>query len=153
MAISWSTVLVQGIALTPHSQAVSLWMMIREGFKCWQILWLLCLGEESRYECYFLPFTVFLFSWEKSDMFVWLHVKNVISDSYCFYHTFVSESSSSVPSFPWNSHHLFQGEYIATNRERDTQACTYKHTYVPNINPYFIQISGISHYKTGITSA
>lgn len=45
--------LVHLITLTLHSQAASEWMII-EGFKCWQTQWPLCLGEESRYDYYFV---------------------------------------------------------------------------------------------------
>lgn len=47
---TWSTMLILRTAPTPHSQARSQWKTA-EGFKCWQILWLLCLGDGSRYEC------------------------------------------------------------------------------------------------------
>lgn len=80
MAIWWTAVLAQHAAHTPYSQAAFPWMII-DGFKCWPTLWPLCLGDESRYDCYFVTFRGFMFSGEQSDMSVRLHTEIVILEA------------------------------------------------------------------------
>lgn len=117
MAIWRTSVLGQRIALTPHSQVALRWTII-EGFKCWQTRWLLYLGDESRYDCYFVPFRVFTFSCGQSDMFVWLHTNSDILEALEFVADYYGRRRWDAQGAGWTSPKIWDHNQTFFSRQK-----------------------------------